>query len=554
MTFLPRTSPPRARCQWNPLLLCALLPCAFPPIAPGYPAPLPHQAASQPSAPDPASDLLRQGESLAAQGNVAGALAAYQAALRLAPASAAAYLQIGLLQGKTGDFESAARAFQQAIHLQPNLPEAHYNLGLALIAKAKQVPAWKEAGLEFDAALALRPAYPEALNLSGVCLLESGDSAQAVARFRSALKIQPANAELHFNLGRALEAAGHPDEALAAYAEARKARNPYPEADLKMGSLLLDRKDYPAAEAHLRLALQANPDNQEAHYKLAQVLRRTGSAEAAAIELRQSAALTQRESDTVMAAHLSNESLDRAKSGDAVGALELARKSLWLDPSSAIANYNLGLLLADAGNFEASALELRKAISLAPLRAAFYVSLAEVERQRAHLPAARANLAQALRLHPGDSQAQKLLAELGSTPELTQAPPGPAGSGSELNQFPDTADGHISFASLLSRQGDLLGAVGELLRACALDPARRDTHMQLGVLRAQLNQTDQAELEFRKALLQSPSDAAAHVALASLLFSMQKYPEAAAELRQALQIQPGNPEAARLLAKLPVHP
>jgi tetratricopeptide (TPR) repeat protein len=215
--------------------------------------------------------------------------------------------------------------------------------------------------------------------MSGVCLLESGDPAEAAKRFRSALKSNADTGAIHFNLGRALEASGHPQDALEEYTVAAKTKNPYPEAEIKIGSILMVTKEYQSAADRFRRALAANPDIQEAHYKLAQALRRIGEAREAQVELRQSATLTQRQSDEVMSSHLSNESLDRAKTGDLVGALQLAKKALWLNPENAIADYNFRLLLADAENFEPAVLELRKAISLAPLKSSFYVSLAKVE-------------------------------------------------------------------------------------------------------------------------------------------------------------------------------
>ena len=500
---------------------------------------------------DRVASLLEEGETSEAAGRNAEALAAYEDAVLIAQSDAQIYLKIGLLNGKTGDFENAKHAFQRAIELQPNLAEAHYNLGLALVGETKQVPAWKEALREFETALKLRPGYTEALNLSGVCLLESGDAAEAATRFRAALQNKEDSATIHFNFGRALEATGHPNEALDQYTIAANRKNQYPEAEIAIGKLHLDNQEYRPAVEHLRKALAANPDIREAHYELAQALRHAGEVQEAQVELKQAAALIQTKADATMSSHLSNESLDHAKAGDLPGAIQIAKKALWLDPENAIADYNLGLLLADAGHFEASILQLRKAVSLAPLKSSFYISMAQVEEKARNPRAAREAFERARRMNPDDSDLQKTAAELGSSEDSVQQK---VSSTETRMNFPfgaptDTADGHLAFATQLSKEGDFLGAIGELLRSTNLSPERSDLRYNLAVARAQLGQFDQAELDFRKVLLQSASNVEARVALGSVLFAKKDYGAAATEFRLVLQLEPGNQEAARLLAK-----
>ena len=508
------------------------------------------------SSQDRVASLLAEGEKSEAAGRNAEALAAYQAAALIAASNPQLYLKMGLLRGKAGDFENARRAFQRAIELQPNLAEAHYDLGLTLVGESRQVPAWKEALREFEIVLALRPGYPEALNMSGVCLLESGNPAEAATRFRAALQDKTDSAAMHFNLGRALEATGHPNEALDEYTTAANRKSPYPEAEIAIGNLLLAREEYLPAVEHFRKALSANPDIREAHYELAQALRRAGDPREAQVELKQAAALIQKQSDAIMSSHLSNESLDHAKAGDLPGALQVAKKALWLDPENAIADYNFGLLLADAGKFESSILELRKAISLTPLNPSFYVSLAKVEEKARNPRAALEAFERARQLNPGDRDLQETKAELDALE--ASAPPGKSLNETKM-EFPfgalsDTADGHLLFATQLSKEGDFLGSVGELLRASNLHPERSDLRYNVAVARAELGQLDQAELDFRKALLQSPSNTEARVALGSVLFAEKDYGSAASEFRHVLEVEPGNQEAARLLAKCPASP
>jgi protein O-GlcNAc transferase len=457
-------------------------------------------------------------------------------------------LQMGLTRGQAGDFSGAIAAFEHALEIWPGFAEAHYNLGLALIAHSGNLPAWKDALAEFKAALAARPDYPHALRMAGVCLLESGQASEAIPELKAALRLEPTSAETHFDLGRALEATGKRPDASSEYRTALKDRHPYPEADSALGRLLFAKRDCEGAGEHFNAALAANPDLESAHYGLAEVLRAEGKKAESAVELQQAKLLLQRQADTVMSSHLSNQSLDRARTGDIPAAIDLARKAVWLDPANALANFNLGLLLADAGNLEASMSEIRKAISLAPFRTVFYVNLARVQERANDRNEAMNTLRRAMQMDPADPDIQICLKQL-ETSNLRNpqhcssavADPFPFGAPS------DTADGHFAFATQLSKEGDFVGAIGEMLRALMLAPTRSDIRYNLAIAEIQIGQYDRAESELRSALRLSPDSVATHIALGSLLFQARDLAKAASEFRKALALEPGNQQAARLL-------
>lgn len=66
------------------------------------------------------------------------------------------------------------------------------------------------------------------------------------------------------------------------------------------------------------------------------------------------------------AAQLTNEGVDRARNGDATGAIELYRKSLALEPNNPIAHYDLGLALSQTGDLDAAVEHHRRAFALDP--------------------------------------------------------------------------------------------------------------------------------------------------------------------------------------------
>ncbi len=495
-----------------------------------------------------AAALLAQGKQAEDRGEFPQALGDYEAALLADPNNAEVNFKIGLLKGQFGDFTGAAAAFQAALQTAPNFAKAHYNLGLTMVAASGNTPQWARALAEFRAALALQPDYAEARNMVGVGLLETGDPAKAIPQFRSALLLDPNSAAIHFNLGRALQASENSSEASTEYLTAIKIKGNYPEAENALGSLLFARGDYPAAATHFQAALAIDPDLEGAHYGLAKVLRSQGKSAEAKIELRQVSALTQRPSDAIRSSYLSNESLELAKKGDFAGGIQSAREALALQPENAIAHYNLGLLLADSGDLHSAMLELRKALSLAPLQCSFYLDLSRMQEKANDREAAIDSVRRAALLCPAKPALETRLKLLQASAVEKPAP------SSSKALFPygaptDTATDHFAFATQLSKEGDLPGVIGELLRAVALQPRRSDLRYNLAVAYIQSGQYDKAELELRKVLRPSPDSVEAHLALGSLLLQNKDDVAAAQEFRRVLALQPGNQEAARLLSQ-----
>jgi tetratricopeptide (TPR) repeat protein len=229
-------------------------------------------------------------------------------------------------------------------------------------------------------------------------------------------------------------------------------------------------------------------------------------------------------------------------------AIDLARQALWLNPANALANFNLGLLLADSGNLPASIHEIRKAISLAPYQTAFYLDLARVQQKVGDQAGARVTLDRVRQIDPSNSglieKAEKTAtAAPGSVPGGTSAKDEPFLFGAPS----DTADGHFAFATRLSEQGDFLGALGEMRQALVLSPTRSDIRYSSAIAATQIGRHEEAEYELRNVMRLTPGSVPAHLALGSLLFERKDLAGAAQEFREVLKIQPANPQALRLL-------
>jgi protein O-mannosyl-transferase len=150
-------------------------------------------------------------------GQLAEAIAQYEAALQLKPDYAGAHLNLGnALQQIAGRLTEAVVEYQAALKISPNYAEAHNGLGSAWSEVPGRLP---DAILEYEAALRLKPAFAEAHNNLGYALSQTpGRLDEAISHYETALRLRPDDVAAHYNLGTALaKTPGRMPEAIAEY-------------------------------------------------------------------------------------------------------------------------------------------------------------------------------------------------------------------------------------------------------------------------------------------------------------------------------------------------
>ena len=125
-----------------------------------------------------------------------------------------------------------------------------------------------EARQCYEAALKLRPDFPEALNNLGILLEDQGAHDQAEAHYRAALKLQPRSADTLNNLGVTLAAMRRHEEAADYYRKALKLKPTSPLALNNLGNALRTLGQVDDAMDCLRKAIAVRPDYAEAHNNL----------------------------------------------------------------------------------------------------------------------------------------------------------------------------------------------------------------------------------------------------------------------------------------------
>jgi len=113
------------------------------------------------------------------------------------PAQALTMFEQATAAMASGDFVDAELRFKEFVLLYPDFPGAHVNL--AIISAKNEDDAATRASL--DAALAVDPNHPAALNQLGMLLRRNGKFLEAEAAYLKAVTVSPEYALAHYNLG-----------------------------------------------------------------------------------------------------------------------------------------------------------------------------------------------------------------------------------------------------------------------------------------------------------------------------------------------------------------
>jgi tetratricopeptide (TPR) repeat protein len=162
---------------------------------------------------DDARASLQRGVSLAAAGDVQGAIAAHEAALARDPSLAQVHANLVSLYGRIGNWAKAEEEYRTAIAKGFNNAEAHYDYAVVLGLQQK----WDSAEEMYRKALSVNPLHVQAHNNLGQILERRRDVQGAAAEYRQAVEAQPTFRLARFNLGRMLLALAKPSEAITEF-------------------------------------------------------------------------------------------------------------------------------------------------------------------------------------------------------------------------------------------------------------------------------------------------------------------------------------------------
>jgi len=171
----------------------------------------------------------------------------------VAPGSARMQVVIAEHLVNEGDLTSATQHYRKALEMDPHLPGLHYELAEAIFAAAPaDAQAQADTEKELTAAIQAEGDSARIECIFGRIAFQRQDLNAAYDRYIRAFHLNPRSAEAQFGLGRAL-------------ADMDKPRD---------------------AEKYLRMAVESDPLNDNAHYRLAGVCRKLGQNDEAEKETR----------------------------------------------------------------------------------------------------------------------------------------------------------------------------------------------------------------------------------------------------------------------------
>ena len=174
--------------------------------------------------PDPASDQhFNQGNAHKDQGRVEEAIASYQKAVSLAPAFAAAYVNLGSALARHGRHAEACLSLRKALVLEPELPAAWFNLGMSAYRLGDLASAKAALGTYLRA----QPDERDALMLLGAIHFLSNELDEAAGCVERVLAGDPGFGGAHALMADVLRNQGRHSEALRHY-ELAVAHDPHP--------------------------------------------------------------------------------------------------------------------------------------------------------------------------------------------------------------------------------------------------------------------------------------------------------------------------------------
>ncbi len=285
------------------------------------------------------------------------------------PQSAEAQNAWGEALDEAGHFDAARRQFERAIELKANYGQAYLNLGLVSL----QLNAPDQAAINLDRATKLLGRTPEAgyaLYLRAKIYATRENYDEALRALNEAVKLRPDLAEAWSDLGETRKSKLDDRGALVAFQKAVDLNPADAVAQYRLGDEYLRLDNAPQAVEHLQLAYKRNPQDQSVLNALQSALRKEGkTAEANKIRAQLAELLRKRDESmqkAVTAIKLNNEGASLQKEGDLAGALAKYQEASRLDPNHVGIRVNYAVALLRLGHWTDGLNELHEALRRDP--------------------------------------------------------------------------------------------------------------------------------------------------------------------------------------------
>lgn len=324
---------------------------------------------AQPASPEKLRQTYETAETALSQQRLEDAQAGYEQLAEMAPKTAEVHAKLGLVLYLQGMFEDAIPAFQQALGLKPGLPSVNSLLAISLAGIGRHAEAIEglEAGFSDPADSDLRRLIGLELQRSYVALGQTDRAARVVVELG---KAYPDDPEVLYHSGRF-----HADMATASMQRLLAVAPDSVWGHQASGDALESMGDHALAIVEYRKALEKRPGQPGVHYSIGMAIQSSGGS-----------------------------------AGSEADAEEAYRQELSIDPSHAIAAYELGEILRKQGRLEEARAYFQQAVAARPQFGLGRIGLGRVLRELEQPALARKHLEEAVRTLPGNEVARYQLA------------------------------------------------------------------------------------------------------------------------------------------------
>jgi tetratricopeptide (TPR) repeat protein len=484
---------------------------------------------------------------------------AVQRLFRQRGATAADAVRVGRLFGAAQQatqakrWDAAIQALTEAVGLAPDNLAGRNNLAQLL----QQEGRYEQAATQMEALVRLRPGDIGLVKRLALLYDRLERTGQAMERYEQVLKARPKDPEALFGMGRA-----------ALFFERDYARSsdffgrvleakPSAEAAYLLGLSREALEDTAGAQAAFERTVALDPTYYKAHFKLGEIheaagrdgealsaFQRTAQYGGDSPEAEQSRRRIALFGTSPEVARRVRTALDAGLGALGAGQLGAAKAAfqevLTLVPGNTLALYNLATVYTREGDTEAATDALKRAVASDETHFLSHYGLALIYSGAGRFEDAYEAYQQVLRWAPPDTPYH---AEAEAKVEAVQK---------ILAEYASKQDARNAFleGNRLAAEGQTEEALVQFRKAIELDPINPFYHYNAGIMLGDQAKYEDAFNEFREALKLKPDHVQSHFRVGLLYFGTGKYQEAAKELRDVIRYGTTEPEVAEAKKRL----
>lgn len=403
--------------------------------------------------------------------------------------NAVAWQERALRKINKGDVDGAIADLNEAIRMKPEEVGNYLNRGVA----KQQKKDWDGALADFNKAAQLKPNLPQIYNNRGIIRQEKGDLVGALADFQESIRLNPKNLNTYTNLALLHIARGEIELAWGNLNKALELNPLYAPPYFYRGKIRHEKRELDAAIVEFTQAIALNPQHAEVYLWRGHSKARKNDIAGALADYTQAVRL-----DPKNIEYYRNRAVFYAQNGNWEGALADYSQILHISPKDIQGYLARGVTFRNKGEPDKALADLDHALTLDMKRGDAYLERGITFRIKGELEKALADFNQALLLDAKNIEAYSQRATVwGEKGDFAKTV---ADFESALSLNPKSMSIYFNFAVLHYKKGEYDAALAKLAKVLELNPRQPDAYKVRGVVRLYKSQLTPAIADFKKYL------------------------------------------------------